>query len=222
MPPAARRRGRGQRRNRRIGEPQVVRQHRGRSTTSCCAAGTRSRARKGAREAHVDDVQKFFQPKTGTLWQYFAESLAPTSTPGRYDGLPRTRRGQREVQAEPVVFLKRAAGDRQTCSIPRSPARSTSPRCAHPPVGALHQDRRSRAAARRSPTSTPRSAGTTSPGRAAARCFTSTSSSGEGDLGYADGEWALFHLLEDGKLDAAAGGRGVPGGDLDPARSERG
>ena len=44
---------------------------------------------------------------------------------------------------------------------------------------------------------------------------------GEGELGYTDGEWALFHLLEDGKLTAVVRGRGVPGRHLDAAAGRR-
>ena len=64
---------------------------------------------KGARDAHVDDVQKFFQPKTGTLWQYFTESLQ-----GDIDHPAGTTvfhvEDQPSVKYKPglMVFLKRA------------------------------------------------------------------------------------------------------------------
>ena len=76
---------------------------------------------KGSRDAHVDDVQKFFQPKTGTLWQYFARVAA-----GRHRSPGRARRSSTckdqpsvKYKPEPGGVPEARAGDRPICCTPR-------------------------------------------------------------------------------------------------------
>ena len=60
---------------------------------------------KTVRDAHVDDIQKFFQPKAGTLWQYFAESLqADIDHPHAFRKIANV---DRHAAAEIVVALNR-------------------------------------------------------------------------------------------------------------------
>ncbi|MGC3990627.1 MAG: hypothetical protein QM796_13290 [Chthoniobacteraceae bacterium] len=80
------------------------------STISCSTAKYPFTRSKGVRDAHVDDVQKFFQPKTGTLWQYFSESLQSEIDHPAGTTLFHVRDGSSAVKYKPglTVFLKRA------------------------------------------------------------------------------------------------------------------
>ena len=97
---------------------------------------------KGARDAHVDDVQKFFQPKTGTLWQYFGESLQADIDHPAGTTLFHVRDGA-SVKYKPglTVFLKRAQ-EITDLLFAKDPAKlGLTAQVRIRAVGALQQDR---------------------------------------------------------------------------------
>src|SRR6185369_8810132 len=64
---------------------------------------------KAVRDARLADVEKFFMPKTGTLWQYFADSLAGDIEHPAGTTIFRLKEGA-SVAYKPALlaFLKRA------------------------------------------------------------------------------------------------------------------
>jgi len=172
---------------------------------------------KGARDAHVDDVQKFFQPKTGTLWQYFSESLQGDIDHPAGTTVFHVRDGA-SVKYKPglTVFLKRAqeitdllfAKDPSKLGLtaqvrirPSAPYNKIVFESGGKKITYFNAKERWD--------------DIQWPGRGALFHFYYPKG-GEGDLGYTDGEWALLHLLEDGKLATSSEGEEYLAGSWTP------
>ncbi len=172
---------------------------------------------KGARDAHVDDVQKFFQPKTGTLWQYFSESLQADIDHPAGTTLFHLRDGA-SVKYKPALpaFLKRAqeitdllfAKDPSKLGLtaqvrirPSAPYNKIVFESGGKKITYFNAKERWD--------------DVPWPGRGALFHFYYPKG-GEGDLGYTDGEWALLHLLEDGKLVTSSEGEEYLAGSWTP------
>jgi type VI secretion system protein ImpL len=162
---------------------------------------------KGARDAHVDDVQKFFQPKTGTLWQYYADSLQGDVDHPAGTTLFRIK-DQPGVRYKPalVSFLKRAQEitDLLFAKDPAKVAVTTQVRIrASAPYNKIVFESGGKKITYFN--AKERWDDVPWPGRGALFHFYYPRG-GEGELGYTDGEWALLHLLEDGKLATSSEG----------------
>ena len=172
---------------------------------------------KGAREAHVDDVQKFFQPKTGTLWQYFTESLQADIDHPAGTTLFHIK-DQPSVHYKPGLpaFLKRSQ-EITDLLFAKDPAK----------LGLMAQVRIRPSAPYNKIVFESGGKKITYfnakerwddipwPGRGALFHFYYPKG-GEGDLGYTDGEWALLHLLEDGRLATSSEGEEYLAGSWTP------
>lgn len=161
---------------------------------------------KGARDVHVADVEKFFQPKSGVLWQYFAESLQsdfdhPAGTTAFRD------KDQSSVKYKPnlAAFLRRAQeltdvlysrdGGKLGLTVSLR-IRSSAP------YNKIVFEMGGRKVTYFN--TKERWEDLTWPARGA--LFRFYQKSGEGEIGYPDGEWALFHLLESGRFMASSEG----------------
>jgi len=172
---------------------------------------------KGSRDAHVDDVQKFFQPKTGTLWQYFTESLQADVDHPAGTTLFHVRDGA-SVKYKPglTVFLKRAQ-EITDLLFAKDPAKlgltvQVRIRPSAPYNKIVFESGGKKITyfnAKERWDDIPW------PGRGALFHFYYPKG-GEGDLGYTDGEWALLHLLEDGKLATSSEGEEYLAGSWTP------
>jgi type VI secretion system protein ImpL len=175
---------------------------------------------KNARDAHVGDVDKFFQPKTGTLWQYYADSLQADFEHPAGTTVFHTK-DQTSVKYKPVlpVFLKRAqeltdllyAKDPSklgvTVSIrlrPSAPYTKIVFEMGGKKVTYFNTKERWE--------------DLVWPARGA--LFHFFQKSAEGELGYTDGEWALFHFLENGKLTTTSEGDDYLAGTWTPPLGE--
>ena len=161
---------------------------------------------KHAHEAPVADIDKVFQPKTGALWQYFDGSLK-----GDFDHPPGTDifhlKDQPSVKYKPglAVFLKRAQ-DLTDLLYAKDGAKlgttvSVRIRASAPYTKIIFES------AGRKLTyfnTKERWEEVVWPGGGAV--FRTFQNANEAQLGYPDGEWALFHLLDDGKLAPASDG----------------
>ena len=155
---------------------------------------------KHAHEAPVADIDKVFQPKTGALWQYFDGSLK-----GDFDHPPGTDifhlKDQPSVKYKPglAVFLKRAQ-DLTNLLYAKDGAKlgmtvSVRIRASAPYTKIIFES------AGRKLTyfnTKERWEDVVWPGGGAV--FRTFQNANEAQLGYPEGEWALFHLLDDGKL----------------------
>ncbi len=172
---------------------------------------------KGARDAHVDDVQKFFMPKTGTLWQYFSESLQTDIDHPAGTTVFHVRDGA-SVKYKPTLpaFLKRAqeitdvlfAKDPSKLGLtaqvrirPSAPYNKIVFESGGKKITYFNAKERWDEVPW--------------PGRGALFHFYYPKG-GEGDLGYTDGDWALLHLLEDGKLVTSSEGEEYLAGSWTP------
>jgi len=159
---------------------------------------------KGARDARLADVDKFFAPKTGTLWAYFTESLQadidhPAGTTVFHV------KDEATVKYKPALpaFLKRAE-EVSELLYSKDPGKLGIPlairiRPSAPYTKIVFES------GGRSVTyfnAKERWDDVAWPGRGA--LFRYFQKSGEGELGYTDGEWALFRLIEDGKLTSSS------------------
>ncbi|HEX3696108.1 MAG TPA: type VI secretion system membrane subunit TssM [Polyangia bacterium] len=161
---------------------------------------------KGARDARVADVEKFFQPKTGTLWQYFSETLQadvdhPAGTTVFHV------KDQPSVKYKPalVAFLKHAQEltDLLYAKDPGKLGLTVSIRIRpSAPYTKIVFDSGGRKVTYFN--TKERWDEVVWPARGA--LFHFFQKSGDGEIGYTDGEWALFHLLEAGKLSTSSDG----------------
>jgi type VI secretion system protein ImpL len=160
----------------------------------------------GAHEAKSADLDKFFAPKGGALWQYFNDSLQAD-----IDHTPNTTlfhlKDQAGVKYKPnlLAFLKRAQEltdllyGRDPTKLGIAAAMRIRP---SPPYARIIFE----SAGKRISfiNATERWEDISWPARGALfRLMQKSAADGrsiEGQLGYADGEWALFQLLERGKL----------------------
>jgi type VI secretion system protein ImpL len=161
---------------------------------------------KKTHEAPVADLDKVFQPKTGALWQYFGASLQAD-----FDHPPGTDifhlKDQPSVRYKPSlgVFLKRAqeltdllyGKDGSKLGLTFSMRIRASA-----PYTKLTFESGGRKLTYFN--AKERWEDLSWPGRGAV--FRTFQNANEGQLGYPDGEWALFHLLDDGKLVSASEG----------------
>ena len=94
---------------------------------------------RGAGEAKIADIEKFFQPNTGTLWQYFTDSLAADIE--RVGTTFRLKDGAGvRYRDEFLKFLEPGRGADQPRLRPRSKQGRDAGGGAHPPVGAVLED----------------------------------------------------------------------------------
>jgi type VI secretion system protein ImpL len=161
---------------------------------------------KNARDARVSDVDKFFAPKTGTLSQYFAESLQadidhPAGTTVFH------LKDQPSVAFKPslMTFLKRAQ-EITDLLYGKDPAKLGIPleiriRPSAPYTKIVFESGDHKVTYFNS---TEHWEDLTWPARGA--LFRYFQKGGEGELGYTDGEWALFRLIEAGKLSSSSEG----------------
>ncbi|HEY4185055.1 MAG TPA: type VI secretion system membrane subunit TssM [Polyangia bacterium] len=175
---------------------------------------------KNQHDVHVGDVDKFFQPKSGTLWQYYAETLQ-----GDFDHPAGTTlfhpKDHASVKYKPALptFLKHAqeltdllyAKDPGKLGVNVSiRIRSSAPytkivfEMGGKKVSYINTKERWE--------------DLSWPARGA--LFHFYQKSGEGDLGYPDGEWALFRLLENGKLTTSSEGEDYLAGTWSPPLGE--
>jgi type VI secretion system protein ImpL len=163
-------------------------------------------ANRRAREAPVADIDKVFQPKTGALWQYFATALQ-----GDFDHPAGTTiyqlKDQTSVKYKPALpaFLRRAQeltdllygkdGSRLGITVSmRIRASAPYTKLTFESGGRKLTYFNARERWEDFPW----------PGRGAV--FHTFLGANEGQYGYLDGEWGLFHLLDQAKLTVASEG----------------
>jgi type VI secretion system protein ImpL len=161
---------------------------------------------KKAHEAPIADIDKVFQPKTGALWQYFGASLQADFEHPAGTAIFQLK-DQPAVKYKPslAAFLKRAQeltdllygkdGTKLGVTISMRIRASA-------PYSKLTFDSGGRKLTYFN--TKERWEDLTWPARGAV--FRTFQNANETQLGYPDGEWALFHLLDDGKLSAASEG----------------
>jgi type VI secretion system protein ImpL len=175
---------------------------------------------KGARDARVGDVDKFFAPKTGTLWQYFGETLQ-----GDVDHPAGTTvfhvKDQPSVKYKPALttFLKRAQ-EVTDLLYSKDPAKLGIALAIRIRPSAPYTKILFEGGGRKVTyfNTKERWDDLAWPGRGA--LFRYYQKTGEGELGYPDGEWALFRLIEDGKLTTASEGEEYLAGAWTPPLGE--
>jgi type VI secretion system protein ImpL len=175
---------------------------------------------KNQRDVHVSDVEKFFQPKSGTLWQYFADSLQ-----GDFDHPAGTTvfhvKDQANVKYKPTLptFLKHAQEltDLLYSKDPGKLGVNVSIRIrSSAPYTKIVFDMGGKKVSYFN--TKERWEDLVWPSRGA--LFHFYQKSGEGELGYPDGEWALFRLLETGKLTSSSEGEDYLAGTWTPPLSD--
>jgi len=161
---------------------------------------------KRAHEAPVADIDKVFQPKTGALWQYFDASLkADFDHPAGTDIFHLKDAPSVKYKPALALFLKRAQ-DLTDLLYARDGAKlgttvSIRLRASAPYTKIIFET------ADRKLTyfnTKERWEDVVWPGNGAV--FRTFQNANEAQLGYPDGAWALFHLIDDGKLTAASEG----------------
>jgi type VI secretion system protein ImpL len=172
---------------------------------------------KHAHEAPVADIDKVFQPKTGALWQYFDASLkADFDHPVGTDIFH--LKDQPSVKYKPglALFLKRAQ-DLTDLLYAKDGAKlgttiSVRIRASAPYTKVIFES------AGRKLTyfnTKERWEDVVWPGSGAV--FRTYQNANEAQLGYPEGEWALFHLLDDAKLAPSSDGEEYLAGTWTPA-----
>ena len=175
---------------------------------------------KSQRDARVSDIDKFFQPKTGTLWQYYTETLqndfdhpAGTSVFNQKESA--------HVKYKPALtqFLKRAQ-ELTDLLYSKEPGKmgvnvSIRIRASAPYTKIVFEMGGKKATYFNSKE---RWEELQWPARGA--LFHFYQKSGEGELGYTDGEWALFRFLENGKFTTASDGDDYVAGTWSPPLNE--
>jgi type VI secretion system protein ImpL len=170
-----------------------------------------------ARDARVADVDKFFQPKTGVLWQYYADVLqADFDHPAGTNIY--TPKDQAGVKYKPNLgaFLKRAQ-DLTDFLYAKEPGKLNVPVSMRIRPSAPYTKIVYEGGGRKLTyfNTKERWEDLGWPGRGA--LFRYFQKSGDVELGYPEGEWALFHLLDDGKLLSASDGDDYLAGTWTPA-----
>ncbi|HET6280415.1 MAG TPA: type VI secretion IcmF C-terminal domain-containing protein, partial [Polyangia bacterium] len=175
---------------------------------------------KGVREARVADLDKFFQPKGGTLWQYFGESLQadvdhPAGTTVFHI------KDQPSVRYKPnlVAFLKRAQ-ELTDLLYGQNPSKlginvSIRLRASAPYTKIVFES-----GGKKVTYFNTKERWEDVPWPARGALFHFYQKAGDGDLGYTDSEWALFRLLENGKLTASSDGEDYLAGSWTPPLGE--
>ena len=161
---------------------------------------------KNQRDARITDVEKFFQPKSGTLWQYYADTLQNDFEHPAGTTVFHVKDGARvNYKGTLPVFLKHAQ-ELTDVLYAKDPGKlgvnvSVRLRSSAPYTKIVFEMGGKKATYFNTKE---RWEDLTWPGRGA--LFHFYQKSGEGDIGFPDGEWALFRLLESGKLSPASEG----------------
>ncbi len=174
-------------------------------------------ASKHAHDAPVADIDKVFQPKTGALWQYFGSALqADFDHPAGTDIFH--LKDQPSVKYKPglALFLKRAQ-DLTDLLYAKDGAKlgmtvSVRIRASAPYTKIIFESGGRKLTYFNTKE---RWEDIVWPGGGAV--FRTFQSANEAQLGYPEGEWALFHLLDDGKLAPASDGEEYLAGSWTPA-----
>jgi type VI secretion system protein ImpL len=177
-------------------------------------------AGKGARDARVADVDKFFAPKSGALWQYFADSLQadidhPAGTTVFHV------KDQPSVKYKPnlTAFLKRAQ-ELTDLLYGKDPSKLGIPLAIRLRPSAPYTKIVFESGGHKVTYFNTVERWEDLPWPARGALFRFFQKSGEGELGYTDGEWALFRLMEDGKLSSTSDGEGYLAGTWTPPLGE--
>jgi type VI secretion system protein ImpL len=175
---------------------------------------------KGARDARVADVDKFFAPGKGALWQYFTESLQadvdhPAGTTVFHI------KDQPSVKYKPTltVFLKRAQ-ELTDLLYGKDPGKLGIPLAIRLRPSAPYTKIVFEAGGHKVTYFNTKERWDELPWPARGALFRFFQKSGEGELGYEDGEWALFRLMEDGKLSSTSDGEEYLAGTWTPPLGE--
>jgi type VI secretion system protein ImpL len=175
---------------------------------------------RGARDARVADVEKFFQPKSGALWQYFGETLQADIDHPAGTSLFHVKEGAGVKFKPPLfAFLKRAqeltdllyGKDSSKLGIPVG----IRIRASAPYTKLVFES-----GSRKITYINSKERWEDLPWPARGALFRFYQKSGEGEMGYTDGEWALFHLIEEGKVTAASDGEEYLTGTWSPPLGE--
>jgi type VI secretion system protein ImpL len=156
---------------------------------------------KTVRDARLADVEKFFMPKTGTLWQYFADSLANDIDHPAGTTIFRLKEGA-SVAYKPALlaFLKRAEEVSQAL-FGKDPTKMLVPYSIriHPTEGYSKIQYISGGRTINYINTVERWEDLAWPARGAN--FMLHNRSGAAERGYPPSDWGLFHLIDDAKIE---------------------
>jgi type VI secretion system protein ImpL len=159
-----------------------------------------------AREARVADVDKFFQPKTGVLWQYYAEALqADFEHPANTTVFQLKDQASVKYKPNLIVFLKRAQ-ELTDLLYAKEPGKINVAVSMRLRASAPYTKIMFESSGRKLTyfNTKERWEDVAWPGQGA--LFRFFQKSGDGEFGQPEGEWALFRLLDQGKLMSASDG----------------
>ena len=175
---------------------------------------------KGAREAHMDDVQKFFQPKSGTLWQYFTESLAADIDHPAGTTLFRPRDGAGVKYKPPLMLFLKRAQEITDLLFAKDPAKIALTAQVRIRPSAPYTKIMFESGGKKVTYFNAKERWDDIPWPGRGALFHFYSPKGEGEIGYTDGDWALLRLLEDGKLITSSEGEEYLAGSWTPPLAE--
>jgi type VI secretion system protein ImpL len=158
------------------------------------------------REARVADVDKFFQPKTGILWQYYAEALqADFDHPAGTTVF--TLKDQASVKYKPnlIVFLKRAQ-ELTDLLYAKEPGKINVAVSMRLRASAPYTKITFESSGRKLTYFNTKERWEDVPWPGQGALFRLFLKAGDSEYGQPEGEWALFHLLDQGKLTSASEG----------------
>lgn len=160
-----------------------------------------------AREARVADVDKFFLPKGGALWQYYDETLAADIEHPAGTSIYRPKENA-SVKYKPglFAFLKRAR-ELTDLLYSKDPSKIGIPVAIRIRPSAPYSKIVFESGGRKIMYINARERWEEIVWPSRGALFRFFQRSGEGELGYPDGEWALFRLIEDGKLVTSSDGQ---------------
>jgi type VI secretion system protein ImpL len=175
---------------------------------------------KAQRDARVADVEKFFMPNSGALWQYYTQTLAPEIDHPAGTTLFQPKEGAR-IQYKPnlYAFLKRAQ-ELTDLLFAKEPGKVGIPLGVRIRPSAPYTKIVFETAAKKIEYFNTKERWQDLGWPARGALFRFYQKSGEGELGYTDGEWALFHLVEDGRVTTASDGEEYLAGAWSPPLGE--
>jgi type VI protein secretion system component VasK len=158
---------------------------------------------KAVRDARLADVEKFFMPKTGTLWQYFNDSLANDIDHPAGTTLYRLKEGA-GVAYKPALFAFLKKAEEITQLLFRDPTKLSVPYAIriHPTEGYSKIQYVSGGRTVTYINTKERWEDVMWPARGAG--FTLYDQHGHADNGNQNVDWGLFHLLDDAKIERAS------------------
>jgi len=175
---------------------------------------------RSARDVRVTDVDKFFQPKTGALWQYFGESLQADIDHPAGTSLFHLKEGA-SVSYRPglLAFLKRSQ-ELTDLLYGKDPTKLGIPMAIRIRSSAPYTKIVFESGGRKITyfNAKERWEDLVWPSRGA--LFRFYQKSGEGEMGYTDGEWAVFRLIEDARATTATEGEEYLTGTWNPPLGE--